>query len=94
MVIHLRESFSKQTELLGEPKLREVIRLGIKRAAVYGITIERDVCHYVDLMMVWGSDFDRDTNLPWAGQILKTHNDASLKTSVLVETGKKKILEK
>lgn len=94
MVAHLNDSFTRQAELLGEPKLREVIRHGIKRAAVYGITIERDVCKYVDLMMVWGLDFDQDQKLPWAGQILKTRNDPTLKTSVLVETAKEKIQEK
>jgi len=94
MVTHLRESFTKQTELLGETKLREAIRHGIKRAAVYGISIERDVCKYVDLMMVWGPDFDQDQKLPWAGQTLRTRNDPSLKTSVLVETAKKKMQEK
>lgn len=94
MVAHLKDSFTKQSKSLGEPKLREVIRHGIKQAALYGIGIERDVCQYVDLMMVWGADFDRDPNLPWAGQILRTRNDPSLKTSVLVETAKKKKLEK
>lgn len=94
MVTHLKELFTNQTERLGEPKLREVIRHGINRAAVYGISIECDVCKYIDLMMVWGADFDQDQKLPWAGQILRTRNDPSLKTSVLDETAKKKMQEK
>src|SRR5215472_3275189 len=91
MLSHLRNSFPQQSELLGELRLREMIRQGVKRAGVYGITTERDVCKYVDLMMVWGTDFDQDQKLPWAGQILRTCNNPSVKTTVLVETAKKKL---
>ena len=43
MVVHLNKFFPKQCEAMGEPQLRETIRYGIKRAAAYGITAQRDV---------------------------------------------------
>jgi hypothetical protein len=94
MLAHLKKSFPKESESAGESEIRQMIQHGIKQAATYGITSERDVCKYVELMMVFGRDFDTDEKLPWAGQILKTRNGPDLKTSVLVETAKKKLGEK
>ena len=94
MLAHLKKFFPKESEVAGESGLRETIQHGIKQAATYGITTERDVCKYIDLMIVLGRDFDQDEKFPWAGQILKTRNSPSIKTSVLVETAKKKLPEK
>lgn len=76
MVAHLGRCFPKQCRALSEPELRETIQYGIKAAAKYGIIIERDVCRYIDLMVVLGRDFDRDPKLPWASSIL---NNRALK---------------
>ena len=37
-----------------------MVQYGIKRAAVYGFTAKRDVCKYIDLMILFGRDFDTD----------------------------------
>jgi hypothetical protein len=71
MVIHLNKFFPEQCEALGEPKTREAIQYGIKRAAIYEIETERDVCKYIDLMFAFGRDFDIDPGLPWAARILQ-----------------------
>ena len=83
MVIHLNKFFSGKCAALGEPKLRETIRYGIKRAATHGITTERDVYKYVDLMIVFGADFDTDQRLPWAGEILRTRRNPVAKIQAL-----------
>jgi hypothetical protein len=70
MVIHLKKFFPEQCEVMDESQMGETIRYGIKRAAAYGITIKRDVSKYVDVMVVFGRDFDRDPGLPWARTIL------------------------
>lgn len=70
MVIHLKKFLPKQCEVLDESQMGEMIRYGIKRAAAYGITTECDVCKYIDVLMVFGRDFDRDPGLPWARTIL------------------------
>lgn len=71
MLAHLREHFPRQYEGVGEAGAREMIRYGIERAAAYDIREERDVCRYIDLMMVLGRDFDRD--LQWARALLVIH---------------------
>ena len=68
---HLHKSLRKQAEALGETKLRETIQYGIKRAARFGITSERDVYQYLYLLLAYGRDFDTDTVLGGAGEILR-----------------------
>jgi hypothetical protein len=75
---HLLKFFPKQLKALGDERARETIQYGIGRAANYGIRGERDVCKYIDLMIVFGRDFDRDPNLP---QARTTLNDKTLKSS-------------
>ncbi len=67
---HLQKFFPKQCSALGERQLREWIQHGIRRAAHYGFTAKRDVCKYIDLMIVFGRDFDTDKRSRWAGEIL------------------------
>jgi hypothetical protein len=76
MVVHLNKCFPGRCQKLPEVQVRETIRLGIDRAAGYGVSTERDVCKYIDLMMVFGRDFDERADLPWASRIL---NDLVLK---------------
>ena len=74
MLAHLHKFFPEQCKALDEHKLRETIQYGTQRAASYRITSERDVCKYIDLMIFYGRDFDKDTNLPWAQSILQNKN--------------------
>jgi len=70
MVAHLRQFFPERCAPMGEEEVRQEIRCGIERAATYGIVAERDVCHYIKLMFGLGRDFDRDSKLPWAQNVL------------------------
>ena len=71
MLAHLREHFPRQYDSAGESEMREMIRYGIGRAATYDIREERDVCKYIDLMVVLGRDFDREVQ--WARALLIIH---------------------
>jgi hypothetical protein len=75
MVSHIKEFFPQQAEHLGEAGIRDLIRYGIQRAATYQFELEPDVCNYIDFMLVFGRDFDRDPALSWASCIL---NDPAL----------------
>lgn len=75
MVSHIEGFFPRCTAQLGEPGVRDFIRYGIQRSASYNFQLEPDVCNYIDLMVVFGRDFDRDPALPWASSIL---NDPEL----------------
>lgn len=91
MLEHLNKCFPEQCKALGEPKLRETIQYGTQRAASYLITSERDVCKYIDLMIIYGRDFDKDTNLPWAQAVLQNKNirDPSAKIERLYKAAEK-----
>jgi hypothetical protein len=89
MVIHLNKFFPRQCKALGEAELRETIRYGIKRAAAYRITTERDVYKYIDLMIVFGRDFDTDRRFPWAGKILRTRKHPVAKIQALHGSARK-----
>ena len=77
MAVHLRKCFRSRCDAMGEQKVLETIRYGVDRAASYDVKSERDLCRYIDLMMVFGRDFDRSPDLPWASKIL---NDGVLKS--------------
>ena len=71
MLAHLHRVFPDQSKSLVEAKLRELIQYGTKRAATYGIISERDVGRYIDLMILYSRDFDKDPALPWAQSVLQ-----------------------
>lgn len=71
---HVQQFFPERYELLGEVQVLQMIRFGIQKAAAYGITAEADVCRYIDLLFVFGAQFDRDPQYEWAREIL---NDSS-----------------
>jgi hypothetical protein len=66
MAHHLERCFPIESRVLGEAGLEELIRYRMVRSARYGVTLERDVCKYIDLMIAFNRDFDQ--NQPWAGE--------------------------
>lgn len=70
MVKHIREFFPEHYECLGEPVVLNVIEYGVDRAEAHGFETEPDVNMYIDLMLLLGSHFDTDPQLPWAAAIL------------------------
>jgi hypothetical protein len=89
MMAHVRQYFPRQFEKLGEPIVREWVEAGIKRSGEYGIVSERDVCKYIDVMMVFGREFDKDPNCSWAPPILTAQpTDPALKTERLFQTAR------
>ena len=70
MVVHLKKYFGKRCEVVTESAVRDMIRYGIDRAVTYDIITQRDLCNYLSLMLLLGSDFDTDPQLPWAAEIL------------------------
>jgi hypothetical protein len=70
MLEHLRQHFPRHAELFGERALRDVIEEGRKRAGAHGFTTRHELYLYIDLMVMLGSGFDTDTQLPWAAELL------------------------
>ncbi len=90
MAEHLQRCFPAECGRLGEAGLQDGIRDGIKRAESHGFSLQRDVCKYIDLMFVFGRDYDCD---PWAAGILAddTFDDPSLKMDRLFSAAKRQI---
>ncbi len=70
LVEHCKKFAPKHSEVIEESGVREVVRLGIKRAENYGLTNRGPVRFYVEMMFMFGSDFDTDFQMPWAGGVL------------------------
>jgi len=67
---HLKETFPKHARFRGEEGLRNTVRSGLDRARQRGLTSERGLLLYLEQMMMLGSGFDTDPQLPWASFIL------------------------
>lgn len=91
MVAHLNRFFADGCQKLGEQGVRELIRHGIRRAASYRLTIRREVCKYIDVMLVLGRDFDKDPRHAWAGRILKAGGGQVGKGRALIHGARAKL---
>ena len=91
MLAHLKKFFPRQCAAAGDQRLREMVRHGIQRSALYGITAKRDVCKYIDLMIVFGRDFDTDNRLRWPGEILGKKRDPDVTMQALVRAAKSRL---
>lgn len=67
---HLQHCIPGVCASLGEPALREVIRWGRKRARRYEIENEADFFRYLNLMFMFGFEFDTNPEYPWASRSL------------------------
>lgn len=70
MVEHLRYFAPKHFKILTEDQIRDVIRNGMKRAESHRFTSERSLRIYTELMLMLGSGFDSDPQMPWAAEML------------------------
>ena len=87
-LVHLRKFFPKY-RAASDYTLRELIEYGIARARVYRVTARREVCRYIDLMAVFGRDFDTDPQLPWAAEILQHPGFGATRIPRLMDSAQK-----
>jgi hypothetical protein len=71
IIPHLFEFSPRHARMLGPTGLRTVARLAVDRAHVYDMTNPGLLRFYVELMFMYGSFFDTDPLLPWAGESLR-----------------------
>ena len=67
-VEHLRQFFPQLLQRAGEERAAQVVRSTLARAGEYGLRSEQDVCVFLDLVVVFGPDFDQ--KLAWARELL------------------------
>lgn len=73
MVIHLQAAFAAEIEDMSEEELRATIRLGVKNAEKYDITISTDVSRFIEYMVCYGEDFDVSPELEWISETLNNN---------------------
>jgi hypothetical protein len=91
MLEHLRTFSPRMSDLLGVSGSSRVVRLGIERAEGYGFTCRGPIRLYIELMILFGSAFDRDPLLPWATEILnaRTIGDEMFRAEHLYDSARK-----
>ncbi len=95
MARHVESFFHEAFAAKEEEGTREEIKYGIDRAKSYEITLEYDVCGYVNLMFAFVRDFDVDPKLPWAATILNDEKlSGSSKLDRLYEEAEKYLAQK
>jgi hypothetical protein len=82
MVEHIKEYFPNHFSLMKEDDVRKTVRYGHKIAGSYGFVTQRDVCIYLSLMFVLGSNFDADPLYPWAKEILSQGKNENPQTII------------
>jgi hypothetical protein len=82
---HIRKTFPQKFGALGEEKTRGLIKYGVKHVAKYGFKGDPDVTKYIEVMVLFGRDFDADPQLPWAAAILRKRKRPAAKISALHE---------
>ena len=85
MVAHIHRCLPKSREIHGETQLRVLIRRGMVKAGKYRLTAQRDVCKFIDAMILLGEDFDEGHEYPWAESILQSDDPAEIRTRRLFE---------
>jgi hypothetical protein len=67
---HLKSCIPDSCALLSDDELRDIIRWGRRRSRHYGIEREHDFFRYLNLMFIFGLQFDTNPKYPWAKQSL------------------------
>lgn len=70
MIERIHKYFPKHGKMLDAAQLRALVTLALERARGYGLTTERNVALYLDVVCLLGSAFDGDPQMPWAAEIL------------------------
>jgi hypothetical protein len=84
---HILKYFPQQAGALGAEGMDRVVRLGVQRAKDRGITAERDVSRYIDIMVVLGENYDQEL---WAKEILDGPLGGSTRMNMVFAEARKK----
>jgi hypothetical protein len=70
MLGRLRDFNPRHFDVVGVEGMRQVIRRGIRKAEGFEFTSRGPVRLFLNMMVMFGSDFFNDPIYPWAGEIL------------------------
>lgn len=82
MIEHVKDFFPNHFSLMHEDGIRRVTRCGYENAKKYSLISQRNVCSYINNMLLLGSHFDTDPQYPWASEILNDKNKPDPNTRI------------
>ena len=83
---HLRNSIPEVCGQMSDEELGAVIAWGHRRARRHGFVGEHDFFRYLNLMFVFGFEFDQNPEHPWAAETLgRSGLAASVKMDLLMD---------
>lgn len=85
MVPRLRQHFPHVCEPIDDPEITDIITTGLQRAGTYGFNKRRDLSRFINLMFIFGHQFDHTEY--WARTILTSDLAAEQKASQLYVEG-------
>ncbi|RZB35488.1 MAG: hypothetical protein SRB2_03081 [Desulfobacteraceae bacterium Eth-SRB2] len=87
MVAHIKEFFPNHFRVFTGKGAHVVAEYAVKRARRHDFVTERNVCLYLNVMLILGSNFDDDPQLGWTTRILKDEDitDPSDRADILMD---------
>ena len=82
---HLRNCIPDVCAALSESELREIVLWGRRRSRGYGIEREFDFFRYLNLMFMFGFEFDTAPKYPWASQALNAKAEPTARIDLLMD---------
>ncbi len=85
MVVHSKEFTPRLCKVIGDEQLRVALRQAMERADTYGFTNRGPIRLYIELMFLYGNDFDTDPQYPSLGEVLNAPGDQMLRAEQIYE---------
>jgi hypothetical protein len=85
MVEHCQSFSPVVADALGEEKLRELVQQTWARATAWGFDLRGPVRTVIELTLLFGTSFDTDPQIPWAGKILRSSGEQMARAERLYE---------
>ena len=82
---HLRGCIPPVFATTSDVSLRDIIRWGRRRSQGYGIEAEVDFFRYLNLMFMFGFEFDVDPQYPWAATTLQSRKPSRPNMDLLMD---------
>lgn len=73
-IIRLKEKYPQETIGKNDDEMMEFIHSGIEKAEKHNIIERRDISVYLEYMLVYGEDFDFNSDNKWAMKVFRVKN--------------------